>query len=152
MQISNQNALLFWIGRTADIANDTSVRFTLPILVTQSENDFLLTRFFASWVSTAADPSVFSRIEFKLQWPQQDYETSYEVIDLAMTTNPGIDDLTAVGTAIRPRQYFFKSPAINYLCIAQTPVNFIIENYAGAGKPNFIDLLFEGKKITEKVY
>lgn len=149
MEISGKNGLLAWVGRTIDLTVVTAPTYSLHVQPSLNM-PWYFERFYASWLSDAADPSVYSDISFQLFWNQRNWRNSNAPIQLTATTTPGLHDQTAANT--RPKQIFFRSPRIGFQMSQQDTFEFHIEDYLGAAKPDQIDLLFVGEKITEKVY
>lgn len=129
---AEKNSILGWLYRTIDLSGITTPYWQLPIQPSESY-PWVLERIQCSYDSDNNDPSNFNTVLWALHFPQQDkslmdLELGKPRPPISLTLNPGIQDLTAAAT--RPKEFYFKSPDINWPVLANQTFSFQVEDFA----------------------
>lgn len=148
---SDINSLLGWIYRDIDFSNITAPIWRQPVRPSESF-DWVLERVQARYFSDAEDPSAFLNVEWRLEVPPRGHNLQEIPVKIPLTLNPGIYDQTA-GTT-RPKEYFFKSPIIDWPILALENFTIHIENHVTPGgvHAGVLDLLFIGHFVADKPF
>ena len=135
------NSMLGWLYREIDLTQIDAPIWRSPIRPSESY-DWMMERIQAQYYSDDADPSVFPLTEWRLQVPPQDRNLQEITIPISLSLNPGIFDQTAATT--RPKEFYFKSPKIDWPIKALENFTIEIQNYIGTG---VLRILFIGHFI-----
>ena len=138
--------MLRWLYRSIDLSTITASIWRLPIRASEGY-DWLLERIQARYFSDNADPSIFQNVRWRLEIPPREKNLQEVPVEIPLTLNPGIFDQTA-GTT-RPKEFFFKSPRIDWPILAMENFTIQLENFVGV---DTINMLFIGHALLPEPY